>query len=435
MLVGAGEEWPDWPEHTPETAELQEENIKIKKEIAAEYGEASLRKSWLAVCEKLKALTDELAEKQSSIIREIPYDDFFRLDEEEKQQLRDVGCFVVRGTISKEMADGWFNDLNSYVEANRDKINGWPEETPYILRLYWSKTQMEARTHPRVMALHRALNSLWHDVEDPEKTFAEPLAYADSVRIRPPGKPFKGLGPHIDAGSLSRWGEPAYRKVFDAVWTGKPDEYDPFDLTARKKANPAYYPGSAHSHVLRLFQGWTALTPAGPHEGSLLLYPNLKTVVAYMLLRPFFQPPKNKDDVMDASKWTFDTSDPWFPGTWRAKSQELSPDAFPHLRIKDCLVHIPKMAPGDTIWWHCDMCHAVEVEHRGDGISSVAYVAATPTTKINEEYIQRQLQDFLAGTAPEDFRGGCNESAFKGYPGSDIVLNGDAGRRAVGYTA
>jgi hypothetical protein len=124
MLVGAGEEWPDWPEHTPETAELQEENIKIKKEIAAEYGEASLRKSWLAVCEKLKALSDELAEKQSSIIREIPYDDFFRLDEEEKQQLRDVGCFVVRGTISKEMADGWFNDLNSYVEANRDKING-----------------------------------------------------------------------------------------------------------------------------------------------------------------------------------------------------------------------------------------------------------------------------------------------------------------------
>lgn len=79
------------------------------------------------------------------------------------------------------------------------------------------------------------------------------------------------------------------------------------------------------------------------------------------------------------------------------------------------------------------MCHAVEIEHRGDGISSVAYVAATPTTEINSAYVKRQLDAFLSGTSPEDFAGGCNESALKGYPGSNIILNGDIGRKAIGF--
>ncbi|KAI2607211.1 DUF1479-domain-containing protein [Hypoxylon fragiforme] len=432
-MSGPGDEWPDWPEMTAETGELNPDNIKIKKEIAAAYGEAALRKSWLAVCERLKGLTDEIAAKRTSIIPELAYDDFFKLGEEEKQRLRDVGCFVVRGLVPEETANGWFEDLNNYVQENQGVISGWPAETPFILQLYWSRTQMEARTHPRAMALHQALNEMWHDDDDAGKAFASPLVYADAARIRPPGVPFRGLGPHIDAGSLSRWADPNYRQVYEKVWTGSPDEYDAYDLTDRKRANPAHFPGGAHSHVLRLAQGWTALTAAGPHEGSLMLFPEVKTSIAYVLLRPFFQPPANADDVLDAEKWTFDTEDPWFPGVWRDDSQYLSPDAFPHLRLKECLVHIPKMNPGDTVWWHCDMCHAVEIEHRGEGISSVAYVAATPTTEINSDYVKRQLEAFLKGTSPEDFPDGCDESKLKGYPGSDIILNGGIGRKAVGF--
>lgn len=214
---------------------------------------------------------------------------------------------------------------------------------------------MEARTHPRAMALHRELNEFWHDDDDAAKSFAEPLVYADACRIRPPGVPFRGLGPHIDAGSLARWADPDYRKVYEKIWTGNPDEYEPYDLTVRKNADPALFPGGAHSHVLRLWQGWTALTSADAHEGSLMLFPEVKTSIAYVLLRPFFKPPGNKDDILDAEKWTFDAEDPWFPGVWRDTSQELSPDAFPHLRLKECLVHIPKVNPGDTVWWHCDV--------------------------------------------------------------------------------
>lgn len=205
------------------------------------------------------------------------------------------------------------------------------------------------------MALHRALNSLLNDEDDPEKNFAAPLAYADAMRMRPPGKTFTGLGPHIDAGSLSRWGDPKYRKVYQKIWEGKPAEFDAFDLTWRKEGDPAYYPTDDTSRVVRTFQGWTALSPAAPQKGSLQLFPNLRYGIAYVMLRPFFKPPQDPADILDAEKWTFDVDDAWFPGVWRNTSQVLSPAAFPHLRLKETLTYIPEMQPGDTVWWHMDV--------------------------------------------------------------------------------
>ncbi|CAK7213499.1 hypothetical protein SCUCBS95973_001814 [Sporothrix curviconia] len=431
----ADEPWPKWAELSPETAELDDENIAFKKAIAAEYGEAALRKSWLAVCAKLESLTAELTEQQTAAIPELTYEEALSPTPELAARIRKAGCFVVRGTVPKETADGWFEDLDNYVKQNKGHVRGWPEESPCILRLYWARAQVEARTHPRAMALHEAINRLWHDDEDADKAFAAPLSYADAARIRPPGLPFTSLGPHIDAGSLARWADPTYRRVYDAIWSGNPDRYDPFDLTTRKKAQSAFFKGSAHSSVLRLWQGWTALTKAGPHEGSLMLYPDIKTAIAYVLLRPFFRPPADAADVLDASKWAFDLESAWFPGVWRKSSQELRPDAFPHLRLKAGLVHIPTMYPGDTVWWHCDMCHAVELDHVGEDISSVIYVAATPTTPVNLAYVKRQLAAFLEGTPPEDFSNGSDESKFVGYPGSEkLLLNGEAGRRAMGVS-
>lgn len=123
-----------------------------------------------------------------------------------------------------------------------------------------------------------------------------------------------GLGPHIDAGSLSRWADPTYRKVYDKIFAGVPEEHDPFDMSARKDAKQDFFGGSAHSSVLRAFQGWTALTEAGPGEGSLLVYPELKYAIAYVLLRPFFDPPEDESEIMDAEKWTFNAEGMFFPG-------------------------------------------------------------------------------------------------------------------------
>lgn len=291
---------------------------------------------------------------------------------------------------------------------------------------------MAARSHPNQLKLSEELNSWWHDSTGPYSP--EPLSYADGVRIRPPGVAFKGLGPHIDAGSLCRWADPTYQSVYSAVFSGTPELLDNYDLGIRKTAKQAMFPGSAHSRVFRSFQGWTALTSAGLGEGSLMLYPNVKWTIAYLLLRPFFQAPGSEADVMDASKWTFDPETPWFPGTFRDDSQLLSPTSHPHLRLHECMVGIPKMNPGDTVWWHADMCHAVEVEHNGDHEASVAYIAATPRTEENKSYVKRQLQDFLNGAPPEDFRNhGSRERDFKLFKGEAGILGDEAGRRAMGF--
>ena len=82
------------------------------------------------------------------------------------------------------------------------------------------------------------------------------------------------------------------------------------------------------------------------------------------------------------------------------------------------------------------MCHAVEVEHKGTHDSSVVYVAATPTTEANVDYMKRQYEDFVKGDPPFDFatlNGAVNESGHRGYLGVKALLSGEAGRKAAGY--
>ncbi|KIX05671.1 uncharacterized protein Z518_03643 [Rhinocladiella mackenziei CBS 650.93] len=423
--------WPDWPEFTAAKGETGDDLIGYKKAIVEKYGKGSLTQSWLKVCKELESVTERIAEQGTSAIPEVQYEDIFGLTAELKSGLKDVGCFVVRNVFSQEQADEWFQNLKKYVAANRSSIKGWPAETPYILNLYFSPTQIAARSHPNQLKLSEELNSWWHD--DSGLTSPEPLSYADGVRIRPPGIPFRGLGPHIDAGSLCRWADPTYQSVYSAIFSGNPELMDNYDLTIRKTADQAKFPGSAHSRVFRSFQGWTALTSAGLGEGSLMLYPNVKWTIAYLLLRPFFQPPESEEDIMDASKWIFNADSPWFPGTFREDSQLLSPSSHPHLRLRECMVGIPRMNPGDTVWWHADMCHAVEVEHNGDHEASVAYIAATPRTEGNKRYIKGQLEDFLQGIPPEDFRKGSREINFKMFTGENGILSGESGRRAMGF--
>ena len=121
----------------------------------------------------------------------------------------------------------------------------------------------------------------------------EPILYPDALRFREPGQEFLGLGPRIDGGSLCRWADRNYRLTYDKIFSGCPEDFDPFEISHRKDANPAMFPSGVHSSILRTFQGWTALTAAGPGEGGLMLLPDIKTVTTYMVLRPFFMPPED----------------------------------------------------------------------------------------------------------------------------------------------
>jgi hypothetical protein len=55
------------------------------------------------------------------------------------------------------------------------------------------------------------------------------------------------------------------------------------------------------------------------------------------------------------------------------------------------------------VFWHTDVVHAVENEHRGSGYSNVMYIAAAPSCAKNSAYLARQAPCFLEGKTPPDF--------------------------------
>jgi hypothetical protein len=351
-------QWPAWAEYIHESAEVaaDPEFLAVKQAIIADYGAETLRESWIKVCKELQKITDEIAEKGNNII---PVLDSTQIIEKgftdaQRDEIKRIGTFVCRETVLEEETNKVYNDLKHFVADNEGSIKGWPKESPSMLILYNSPSQNALRSHPNHLNLQRRLNELWHDSTG--ETTSDPLVYLDGVRDRAPGQPFLGLGPHVDAGSLCRWADPTYRKVYESIFSGEPEHFDPYDLSVRKEADQTLYEGVAHSKVLRTLQGWTALTPTAPREGTIMFYPNVKTVIAYILLRPFFRPPAGQEaDIMDAEKWTIDDSTGWFPGTFKAESQRLSRSSHPHLRLEECLVYAPPVKAGDTVWWHCDV--------------------------------------------------------------------------------
>lgn len=440
-MPGRTQSWPSWPEFSaPGTKEVRDEDFATAmKTIIAEYGADNLQKSWMKVCHELKVITDEIAEKGSNVIPIFETDSILSdgFTDTQRAEVQRVGAFVCRATVSEQEAKAHYEDLTKFTAANKSAIKAWPADNPSMLILYNSPTQNAIRTHPNHLGLQRRLNELWHNYDVSEETSPDPLLFLDGVRDRPPGKPFLGLGPHIDAGSLCRWADPAYRNVYSHIFSGSPEAHDAFDIRLRKDADQALYKGMAHSTVLRTFQGWTALTPTQAREGTIMVYPNLKYAMAYMLLRPFFTPPSEESgkDIMDPETWSLNEGDAWFPGTFKVQSQRLSRTSHPHLRLEECLVYMPKVNAGDTVWWHCDVCHAVDTEHTGKENAAVAFIGSCPTTPTNKAYIKEQLAATLAGRPPADYAEGnendLDETTLQGYVGL-VGLSAEA-RRAFGF--
>ena len=57
---------------------------------------------------------------------------------------------------------------------------------------------------------------------DPDET----PAYADRIRRRPPGSASLGLSPHVDGGSVERWLDENFRKVYRHVFSGDWQDYN-----------------------------------------------------------------------------------------------------------------------------------------------------------------------------------------------------------------
>ena len=239
------------------------------------------------------------------------------------------------------------------------------------------------------------LNNLWNFENSEYKVFDpnKELSYADRVRRREPGDNSLGLSPHCDAGSVERWTDSNYQKIYQDIFSDKFENYNPFEAKYRDRT--IEFESPAVAHVFRTFQGWTALTEQGPNDGTLQLIPIAKAI-AYVLTRALL------DDIPENE----------LCGSKIGRA--LSVNKEYHSLLLKGLISIPKMKPGDTVWWHPDVIHAVEDKHSGKNYSNVVYVGATPYCKKNLDYTIKQSKKFLEGKSPPDFSAEDYEINYKG---------------------
>ena len=317
------------------------------------------------------------------------------------------GCVVVRRVFDPDLVGGWNEAIGRYIDAVQylqrmpqkaglDKyFSALGASRPQIYSLYWSLPQMQARQHADMAAVRSWLNRLWTFEKngtryfDPDRQFN----YADRIRRREPGDSTLGLSPHSDGGSVERWCEPTFRHVYREVFDGDPLTFDPFDAEGRTATREI--PSPAVCSAFRTFQGWTALTRQGPGDGTLKLVPVAKTT-PWMLLRAL-QPDVPDGDLCGAQ-----------PGRALGASPQW------HAPLLAGLVSIPRVEPGDTVWWHSDVIHAVEDQHAGSGYSNVIYIGAAPWCGKNAAFAQRQAPAFLEGRSSPDFAPEDYELGFDG---------------------
>jgi len=340
-------------------------------------------------------------------------------------KIKDRGACVIRKVFSPEQAGAWNEEIGRYVEENHldEKLAHAAEDKyfgtlgmskPQIYSIYWSRPQVQARQAESLTRARVLLNHLWRAESegrrhlDPEQT---PM-YADRIRRRPPGSSSLGISPHCDGGSVERWLDDNFRAVYRHVFSGNWREYDPFDAAFRPDAREFQSP--AVCSMFRTFQGWTALTRQGKGDGTLQLVP-IANSMAYLLLRAL------QDDV---------------PGTdlcGAKPGRALAVQPQWHSLLLEALSSIPTMEPGDAVFWHSDVVHAVEDEHKGQGYSNVMYIGATVGCAKNTAYLARQAPAFLEGRTPPDFAPDDFEVDFRGRATEDDLT--ELGRSQLGLPA
>jgi hypothetical protein len=406
-----------------EARDVSDRIVAFKRSLAP--GREALRRAFEDVRGHIARAADAIRADVAAgrpVVPEIDYREVAdgRVTDATRAAIRRTGCAVVRGVFERSVASDWFAELGAYLEANDyeareaatrglDKyFSALEAGRPQIFNVYWSKPQVNARQSPALAATRAFLNRLWRyeGVFDPDRE----CTYADRVRRRQPGDRTLGLSPHMDAGTVERWIDPGYQRVYGQVFAGDWRGYDPFDGTHRLDTREI--PSPAVCSMFRTFQGWTALTRQGPSDGTLRLIP-IAPGICYVLLRAL-QDDVREDDLCGAA-----------PG----RALGVSPEW--HADLIAGLVSIPEVQPGDTVFWHTDICHAVGDEHAGAEYASVIYIGAAPDCPKNRAYLPKQKAAFLEGRSAPDFAAMNLEVDFRGRATLDDLT--PLGRQQMGF--
>ena len=375
------------------------ENLIIKSKKKLRNLSNDFRKNFLnieQIINKEVKYIEQLKDKNKKIIPEINFRDLQKSNSNLTNDIHHRGCVIIRDVFEDSKTHDWnvqleeYIDQNNYYEDQQKKVgideyfSELKSGKPQIFGLYWSKPQVEIRQSIELDKVKRWLNRLWKFKINNKKIFDpnKELVYADRVRRREPGDSTLGLSPHCDAGSVERWIDKGYQKIYSKIFKDDFKNFNPFDAFYRDQTQEIESP--AVSHVFRTFQGWVALTRQGPKDGTLQLIPIAKAM-AFILTRAL-QDDVNENELCNSKP-----------------ARALSINAKYHSLLLRALISIPTMEPGDTVWWHPDVVHAVEDRHSGKGYSNVVYVGSTPYCEKNLKYAKKQSKKFLTGESPPDF--------------------------------
>ena len=387
---------------------------KTKQELKAQ---ANVSRSFASVRDAVRGSVEHITNMQAKsqpVVPEVSFESVSNgsVSAADIRQIKQRGCVIIRGVFPRSTAEDWNAELGEYLSSNNylehakqkagldNYFGDLKDAAPQIFGVYWSRPQVQARQAESMATTKRFLNRLW-DTSAPAGPEFDPdfdYAYADRTRRRAPGDTTLGLSPHMDAGSYERWVDPAFQKIYANVFSGDLDRFDPWHAAFRTQTREFSSP--AVSSMFRTFQGWTALTEQGPGDGTLELLP-ITNAIAYVLLRAL-QDDVPPDELCLAK-----------PGRALGVDQQWHPDILP------ALTPIQTVAPGDTVWWHPDVVHAVGSEHKGTEYASVIYVGASPACNKNKAYALKQAQSFMQGKSAPDFAAENYEVDFKGRATTD----------------
>lgn len=369
---------------------LDESYVQIKKNLIKDP--QALKDSWIRLKLALEDGIKEIKARGSEVIPTVQFSELDNISQEKKNEILKRGCAVIKQTVLRQSVKMLKQDVIDYIE-NNPQTKGFPQNKKVVYELYWSKSQVRARSNANVRKTQNFMNKLWHAEENARISLDHNLMYADRMRIREPGDKVFALGPHADGGSLERWDDQEYSKCYQPIFDGNWEDFDCYDATHRLNVDMTKYDSSGTSSIFRTFQGWLSLSEVSAREGTILLAPLIKEVTAYWILRPFFD---ERDNLNLKAE---------FPGSFPGKSQEFAHCSHPDLQLETLMTSVPKVDPGDMVYWHCDCIHAVDPVHEGKSDSSVFYIPALPLCDLNLKYSWLQRESFLKGLVPPDFPG------------------------------
>ena len=225
-------------------------SIIISKELLRSHFD--VKKAFEEAKSNINREVEIILEKQNKeipVIPEIDYQSILNGDisKVEILNLKKRGAVIIRNVFDRNQANEWNDEIGEYILGNdyftksksREGMDKYFSQlksgAPQIFGIYWSRPQMLARQSESMANTKKFLNSLWDissshgDVFDPNRDYM----YADRIRRREPGDETLGLSPHIDGGSFERWTDTAFQKVYQSVFNGNLDSYDPWKADFR----------------------------------------------------------------------------------------------------------------------------------------------------------------------------------------------------------